>query len=55
MTGIGEAVAVSIITVDEDACIFCGGSHDEPKVEEIKEVAPSDNNWHRPSSMQGVF
>ena len=37
MTDIGEAVAVSVITVDEDKCIFCGKSdHENPKKEIIK-------------------
>ncbi len=54
MTDIGEAVAVSVITVDGDKCVFCGGSHEEPKIEEIKEVAPTDKGWQR-KSMQGVF
>ena len=55
MTDIGEAVAVSVITVEGDKCIFCGESHEAPKVEEIKAVAPSNKNWQRPASMQGTF
>lgn len=54
MTDIGEAVAVSVITVDGDKCVFCEGSHEEPKTEEIKEVAPNDKDWKR-KSMQGIF
>jgi len=36
MTQIGEGIAVTQIRLDEDKCVFCGGNHENVKLDVIK-------------------
>lgn len=51
---VGESVAFVIQMQEEDKCVFCGGTHEEPKKEEVKETAPGDSGWKR-VSMKDAF
>ncbi len=55
MTQIGEAVAVSMIKIEDTSqCIICGGSHNKPKKEKLSKTASVEKGWQR-KSMQGIF
>ena len=48
MTQIGEGIAVTLIRLEEDKCVFCGKKHKERKKDEIKPT-----NWKR-KGIEGV-
>jgi len=52
---LGETVGVAkSMQQVEEKCIICSEKHEEPKKENIQEVATSDTNWSR-KSMKGKF
>jgi hypothetical protein len=53
---IGETVSIGADLATDGKCIICSQAHDEPKRDEIQEVAPNapKSRWGR-KSMSGVF
>lgn len=52
---IGETVDVVVALSAAGKCVLCGSAeHEQPKQDEVKEIAPGNTGWHR-KSMAGVF